>query len=61
MAGVLARQLGGPVSYDGESTFRAFLGEGPRPDAKSLRAALGVFWRACLALWIVVGALAWLQ
>lgn len=61
MAGVLARQLGGPVSYDGESAFRAYLGNGPRPDVESLRAALRVFWRACLALWVIAGALAWLQ
>ena len=61
MAGVLARQLGGPVSYDGESAHRALLGSGPRPDVASLRVALRVFARACLALWMIVGALAWLQ
>jgi adenosylcobinamide-phosphate synthase len=61
MAGVLARQLGGPVSYDGESAHRASLGNGPRPDVASLRVALRVFGRACLALWMIVGALAWLQ
>lgn len=61
MAGVLARQLGGPVTYDGEPAFRANLGSGPRPDAKSLRAALGVYWRACVMLWLIAGALAWLH
>jgi len=61
MAGVLARQLGGRVSYDGESADRALLGCGPRPDVKSLRVALRVFGRACLALWMIIGALAWLQ
>jgi adenosylcobinamide-phosphate synthase len=61
MAGVLARQLGGPVSYDGESAFRAHLGAGPRPDAESLRSALAVFWRACLVLWLIVAGVAWLQ
>lgn len=61
MAGVLARQLGGPTSYDGESAFRAYLGSGPRPDAASLRAALAVFWRACFALWLIAGALIWLR
>jgi adenosylcobinamide-phosphate synthase len=61
MAGVLACQLGGPVSYAGESAFRAHLGAGPRPDAQSLRAALAVFWRACLALWLIVAGVAWLQ
>jgi adenosylcobinamide-phosphate synthase len=61
MAGVLACQLGGPVSYDGESAYRALLGNGPRPDVESLRVALRVFGRACLALWLIVGAIAWLQ
>ena len=61
MAGVLARRLGGPVSYDGEPAFRASLGAGPSPDAASLRAALAVYWRACLLLWLVVAGVAWLQ
>lgn len=60
MAGVLARQLGGPVAYEGECAFRANLGTGPRPDAASLRAALGVYWRACLLMWVIVAGLAWL-
>ena len=60
MAGVLARQLGGPVSYGGERAFRASLGAGPRPDTASLRAALGVYWRACLLMWLIVAGVAWL-
>jgi adenosylcobinamide-phosphate synthase len=60
MAGVLARQLGGAVSYEGEPAFRATLGIGPRPDTESLRAALSVYWRACLMLWILVAGVAWL-
>jgi adenosylcobinamide-phosphate synthase len=60
MAGVLARQLGGPVSYGGEPAFRASLGAGPRPDTASLRTALGVYWRACLLLWLIVAGIAWL-
>ena len=61
MAGVLARQLGGPVSYDGELTPRPTFGDGARPDATSLRAALSIYWRACIALWLIVGAVAWLR
>jgi adenosylcobinamide-phosphate synthase len=61
MAGVLARQLGGPVSYDGELTWRATFGSGPRPDTASLRTALHIYWRACSALWLIVGGVAWLQ
>ena len=33
MAGVLKRRLGGQVSYDGEPAARAWLGDGPPPDA----------------------------
>ncbi|HVY79372.1 MAG TPA: adenosylcobinamide-phosphate synthase CbiB [Steroidobacteraceae bacterium] len=61
MAGVLARQLGGPVAYSGELAFRAHLGAGPRPDATSLRAALNVYWRACILMWLTVAGLAWLS
>lgn len=61
MAGVLARQLGGAVSYEGETAVRAVLGAGPRPDAVSLRSALAVYWRACLILWLIVAGVAWLQ
>ena len=61
MAGVLARQLGGAVSYDGELTQRPTFGNGMRPDAASLRAALRIYWRACIALWLIVAGVAWLQ
>lgn len=61
MAGVLSRQLGGPVSYDGERAFRPTLGTGPRPDAACLRSALSVYWRACLLMWLIVAGIAWLQ
>ena len=60
MAGVLGRRLGGPVSYDGEPAPRAWLGDGPAPDAADLNRALWVYRRACLLLWIGVGGLAWL-
>jgi adenosylcobinamide-phosphate synthase len=61
MAGVLARQLGGPVSYDGELMQRPTFGNGARPDAASLSTALRVYWRACIALWLIVGGVAWLR
>lgn len=60
MAGVLGRRLGGPVRYDGEPAHRAWLGDGPAPDAADLQRALWVYRRACLLLWIGVGGLAWL-
>ncbi|MEP7246388.1 MAG: CobD/CbiB family cobalamin biosynthesis protein [Gammaproteobacteria bacterium] len=59
MAGVLSRQLGGPVSYDGELTDRPVFGTGPHPNAASLRTALSVYWRACALLWLFVAAIAW--
>jgi adenosylcobinamide-phosphate synthase len=61
MAGALALQLGGPVSYDGEVTSRPLLGNGRHPDPASLRAALRIYCRACVALWLIVGGVAWLR
>lgn len=61
MAGALALQLGGPVSYDGEITWRPQLGIGRRPDPASLRTALHIYWRACVTLWLIVGGIAWLR
>ncbi len=59
MAGALGRTLGGPVRYDGEPAERAWLGEGPPPDAGNIRRALRVYLRACLVLWTATGVLAW--
>ena len=59
MAGVLARELGGPVSYDGEVTWRPTFGVGARPNAGSLRTALRIYRYACLLLWLFAGAIAW--
>ncbi|WP_448658779.1 adenosylcobinamide-phosphate synthase CbiB [Sphingomonas sp. CJ99] len=61
MAGALGRRLGGPVSYDGASASRAWLGDGPLPDAGDLARALWIYRRACLLLWLIVGAVAWLR
>lgn len=60
MAGALGVQLGGGATYDGEWLARANLGEGPRPIAADLIRALGIYRRACLALWIVAGGCIWL-
>jgi len=59
MAGALGRQLGGPVSYDGEPAMRPILGRGPAPDAGDLRRALHLYRLACLGLWIATGVVAW--
>lgn len=60
MAGVLRRRLGGPVSYGGEPSDRAWLGDGPAPDAADLAKALVIYRHACLLLWVIVGGIAWL-
>jgi adenosylcobinamide-phosphate synthase len=60
MAGVLGRRLGGPVRYDGEPAHRAWLGDGPAPDAADLQRSLWIYRRACLLLWAIVGGIAWL-
>jgi adenosylcobinamide-phosphate synthase len=60
MAGVLGVQLGGPVSYEGESAWRPTFGEGPKPVARDLRRALQVYVSACVILWLSVGV-AWLR
>lgn len=61
MAGVLGVQLGGPVSYDGEATWRPSFGDGSKPTASDLRRAMRVYLTACLILWLLVGAAAWLR
>jgi adenosylcobinamide-phosphate synthase len=61
MAGAIGRRLGGPVSYDGAPAPRAWLGDGPPPDAADLDRALAIYRRACLLLWLSVGAIAWLR
>jgi adenosylcobinamide-phosphate synthase len=65
MAGALGRQLGGPVSYDGELAPRATMGDGQRPNARDLTRALVIWRRACGLLWalsiIVAGAILWLR
>lgn len=65
MAGALGRQLGGPVSYDGEPHPRSIMGEGPRPDVSDLARALAIWRRACVLLWVLAaflaGAVLWLR
>lgn len=61
MAGALGVTLGGGAAYDGEWITRETLGHGPLPDAADLRRAMRIYLRACLALWLFVGAIAWLR
>lgn len=62
MAGVLGLRLAGPVAYDGVSHAKPWIGAG-RADAtaRDIDRALALYVRACLLLWIVAGAVAWLR
>jgi adenosylcobinamide-phosphate synthase len=61
MAGALACQLGGPVTYDGEVSERPRFGTGPMPNAADLRRGLRLYLAACGLLWamLIAGGLAW--
>lgn len=60
MAGVLRLRLAGPIAYDGVMSDKPSIGDG-RPDAHAadIRQALAVYRRACLALWLIAGGVAW--
>jgi len=59
MAGALNVRMGGGARYDGEWIGRETLGDGMRPGPAELKKGLTVYVRACLLLWLVVGALIW--
>jgi adenosylcobinamide-phosphate synthase len=62
MAGALGLRLAGPVAYDGEAHAKPWIGEGrAEATAHDIRRALFLYVRACALLWIVAGAVAWLQ
>ena len=62
MAGALKVQLAGPIAYDGVMHEKAWIGSGGTvATTRSVRRALAIYIRACLALWIVAGACAWLH
>ncbi|WP_066647019.1 MULTISPECIES: adenosylcobinamide-phosphate synthase CbiB [Sphingomonas] len=60
MAGALGVRLGGPVSYDGEPSFRPAMGDGAAPTAADLARGLAIYRHACLLLWLIAGGFAWL-
>lgn len=61
MAGVMGISLAGPLSYDGAVQAKPWIGrEGRAPGAADLRAALRIYVRACLLLWMIAGGIAWL-
>ncbi|BCA61652.1 hypothetical protein HMP09_0886 [Sphingomonas sp. HMP9] len=60
MAGLLGLRLAGPIAYDGVSVAKPYIGDG-RVDATAadLRAALGIYRRACVLLLVIAGGIAW--
>ncbi len=62
MAGALGLRLAGPVRYDDVLHDKPWIGDGERPArAADIARALRLYRRACLGLWIVAGACAWLR
>jgi len=61
MAGALGLRLAGPLGYDGIVHLKPWIGDG-RPDANAtdITRALALYRRACLALWLIAGGVAWL-
>lgn len=55
-AGALAVSLGGAAPYEGEWHARPVLGSGPPPDARTIRRALHLLYRA-VGLWLLVAFL----
>jgi adenosylcobinamide-phosphate synthase len=51
MAGALGIRLAGPVCYDGLWHDKAWIGDGSEAGLAAMRAAVGVYLRACLLLW----------
>ncbi len=60
IAGALGLRLAGPIAYDGVSVAKPYIGDG-RADATAadLRAALGIYRRACVLLLVIAGGIAW--
>lgn len=60
MAGALGLRLAGPIAYDGIVHAKAWIGDGRRDaGAADLDHAIGLYWRACVLLWLIAGGSAW--
>jgi adenosylcobinamide-phosphate synthase len=60
MAGALGLRLAGPVTYDGVERDKPWIGDGrAEADARGIREALELYRRACVALWVIAGVVAW--
>lgn len=60
MAGALGVRLAGPISYDGILRDKAWIGDGPPARWEDLGRALRLYRRACVMVFVIVGAL-WLR
>lgn len=61
MAGALDTRLAGPIAYDGLMHEKPWIGSGRlTAGAPDIRRGLSIYIRACLLLWLVAGAGAWL-
>ncbi|WJT00397.1 adenosylcobinamide-phosphate synthase CbiB [Novosphingobium humi] len=60
MAGALGVRLAGPIRYDGILRDKAWIGDGPLAGVGDLGRALGLYRRACVMVFVVVGAI-WLR
>ena len=60
MAGVLSLRPAGPIAYEGIASDKPWLGDSDRPATEAdIRRGLAVYRRACLALWLIAGGVAW--
>lgn len=61
MAGALDLRLAGPIAYDGVVSDKAWIGDGREmANVADIRRALAIYRRACLSLWAIAAAVAWL-
>lgn len=61
MAGALRIRLAGPIAYDGVVHDKPWIGNGTtEATATDIRGALAIYLRACGALWLMAGGLAWI-
>ncbi|MBB3954078.1 adenosylcobinamide-phosphate synthase CbiB [Novosphingobium sediminicola] len=60
MAGALGVRLAGPISYDGVLRDKVWIGDGPPARWEDLGRALAIYRRACVMVFVVVGAI-WLR
>ncbi|MEO5586323.1 MAG: adenosylcobinamide-phosphate synthase CbiB [Novosphingobium sp.] len=60
MAGALHVRLAGPIAYDDVFADKPWIGEGgDEATVRDLGRSLTIYLRACLALWLIAGTVAW--